>query len=402
MKAPLLFISHRIPYPPIKGEKIRSFNFLKYLSRNHEIYLACLIDDPMDMEAKDHLGPYVREMYVDAVQPKARKLRSGVALFKGEAITNRYFYSLKIQKEIDRITSRIHFQNVLCSSSPTAEYLYRSKNYRAVLSNASVIMDLIDVDSYKWRQYSKAAAWPMRWIYKKESEHLLSHENKIAATFDHIILTSENEKKLFLSQSPDSAPVAVIQNGVDLSYFSPKASSGFLGTSPNLVFTGVMDYYPNSEGVCWFACSVLPLIRKAIPDVHFYIVGSSPSNEVKALGQNDGITVTGFVEDVRDYIASADVCVVPLRIARGIQNKVLEAMAMGKPVVSTPQALGGIHAKADEEIVIADNAERFADQVLALISDPQRTQKMGDAARRCVERHYSWDNNLKAIEPLLA
>jgi sugar transferase (PEP-CTERM/EpsH1 system associated) len=402
MRSPLLFISHRIPYPPTKGEKIRSFNFLKYLSKNHDVHLACLIDDPMDMEAKDQLGSYVREMYVDVVQPKVKTLRSGVALFAGKAITNHYFYSAKIQKEIDRITSRITFKNVFCSSSPTAEYLYKSKNYRAVRSNASVIMDLIDVDSYKWRQYSGAATWPMNWVYKKESEHLLSHENRIAASFDHIILTSENEKRLFLSQSPDSAPVTVIQNGVDLDYFSPKEFSNNLSPRPNLVFTGVMDYYPNSEGVCWFARSVLPLIRKKIPEAHFYIVGSSPSNEVKALGRKGGITVTGFVDDVRDYIASADVCVVPLRIARGIQNKVLEAMAMGKPVVSTPQALGGIQAKQDEEIVVADSAERFAHQILALISDPQRAKKMGNAARRCVERHYSWDNNLKAIEPLLA
>lgn len=400
MKPSLLFISHRIPYPPNKGDKIRAYNILKYLAQQHEIYLAFLIDDPSDVVHLTYLTSLVREVFYDAINPRLKKVSSITALLGKSPVSVPYFYSVRLQKEIDGLLDRVKVDAVFCSSSPTAEYLYRSRHREVLFDRPIRIMDLIDMDSLKWRQYADTSRGIMRWVYRREARCLEEYERKIAGTFDHLLLVSESEKALFVDRIP-VGNVTAMPNGVDTEYFRPDYVSPFEKKGPVIVFTGAMDYWPNVQGVVWFVGHVFPQIKRVWPDVVFYIVGARPTSEVTALAQTEGVKVTGFVEDVRDYVAMADVCVVPLRIARGMQNKVLEAMAMGKSVVTTPGGLEGVSAESRREVAIASHEGDFSGEILKLFEYNDHLNKIGDNARSCVEKHYSWKSNLSLLITIL-
>lgn len=396
----ILFISHRIPYPPNKGDKIRSYNILRYLSRHHEVYLSFLIDDPGDRGYVHDLSPLVQELFSDTIHPRLKKAASITAFSAGLPISVPYFHSAKLQNNMDRLLDRVKVDAVFCFSSPTAEYIFRSRHRHSLLNNSISIMDFIDMDSLKWRQYADNCQGVMRWIYRRESRCLEAYERKISRSFDHLLLVSESERTLFLNRIACGNLLAV-PNGVDIDFFKPDYVSPLVKKGTALVFTGAMDYWPNIEGVIWFVRHVFPQIRKNRTDIAFYIVGSRPAPEVQALAQTEGVVVTGFVDDVRDYVAMADICVVPLRIARGIQNKVLEAMAMGKPVVTTPEGLEGIAAIPGKDILVAGDAAGFADQTSELLREPDRGAVLGQNARYCVESRYSWESNLSVLHTML-
>lgn len=393
----ILFLAHRIPYPPNKGDKIRSYNILQYLMKHHEVYLGCLIDETTDIQYIKPLQSQVKEFVFETIHPKLKKICCLHGIFQKKSISVCYFYSSGLQKKIDDLLDRIDFDVLFCFSSPMAEYYFRSNHKNRSTKHLIRIMDLIDVDSYKWTQYAEKSTGLKRSIYRYEARHLLQYEHRIAETFDQSLVVSEQEKNIFL-QGLAATNLTVVTNGVDLGFFNLYRSQRQQAQKPMLVFTGVMDYWPNIEGVQWFVERIFPRIRAAAPDTTFYIVGSRPTTEIRRLEQIEGIVVTGFVEDVRDYLVMADVCVVPLRIARGIQNKILEAMAMGKPVVTTSQAFEGINAVSGEEIVSADSEDMFAAAVIDLLQDTQKAESMGAKARQCVETHYSWDRNLSVLD----
>ena len=394
----ILFLTHRIPYPPNKGDKIRSYNILRYLVKYHEVYLGSLIDEKADIQYIDQLQSQVKEFIFDTIESRLKKIYCLCSILKNKPITVCYFYSRKLQKKIDTLLKNVDFDVLLCFSSPMAEYYFRSthKNKKPLI----YIMDLIDVDSYKWVQYAEKSSGPKRLIYSYEARCLSQYEHYIAENFNHLLLVSEQEKNIFLQRSA-ATNLLVVTNGVDLDFFNPNyPNSQYKVKKPTLVFTGVMDYWPNIEGVQWFVKWIFPRIQITIPDVTFYIVGSRPTAEIQCLEQITGIVVTGFVDDVRDYIAMADVCVVPLRIARGIQNKILEAMAMGKPVVTTSQAFEGIKAISGEEIMSTDDEEMFAAAVIELLQNKYKAESIGKRARQCMEIHYSWDKNLSILDEI--
>jgi len=393
----ILFLTHRIPYPPNKGDKIRSYNILQYLAKHHEVYLGSLIDEKADIQYINQLQSQVKEFVFETIQPQIKKICCLRSFFKNESISVCYFYSSRLQKKIDELFERIDFDALLCFSSPMAEYYFRSSHKNRGTKLLARIMDLIDVDSYKWTQYAEKSSGLKRLIYRYEARYLSQYEHRIAETFSHLLVVSEQEKNIFL-RGLAAANLSVVTNGVDLEFFNPRHPQRHQTQKPTLIFTGVMDYWPNIEGVQWFVEKIFPCIRAAVPDTTFYIVGSRPTTEIRRLERTKNIVVTGFVEDVRDYLAAADVCVVPLRIARGIQNKILEAMAMGKPVVTTPQAFEGIKAVSGEEIIPADDEDMFAAAVIDLLQDKQKAEIMGAKARRCMEAHYSWDRNLSVLD----
>ena len=232
-------------------------------------------------------------------------------------------------------------------------------------------MDFVDVDSDKWGQYSKHARFPMSWVYALEGRRLADYERKVAETFDHSIFVTEAEAKIFRNKNLHIKNITAISNGVDLDYFSPAFSQRqatrnqqlassiqppeTINQQPVIVFTGVMNYFANVDGVVWFTKEILPLIKKEIPEIRFYIVGSNPTKEVLSLALDSSVTVTGYVPDTREYLKMATVVAAPLRIARGIQNKVLEAMAMGIPVVATPQAFEGIEAEPGRDLILGED-----------------------------------------------
>lgn len=395
----LLFISHRLPYPPNKGDKIRSFNILKYLSKDFDIHLACIIDDENDVEKVNGLKPYVKELCFDLIHPALKKLRSATEIFRKKPISSGYFYSKRLQVFIDKWMDEVKINNVFCFSSPTAEYIFRSRHYKGAFGRAQKVMDLIDVDSEKWAQYAEKARFPMSLIYRIEASLLLLYEQRVAKEFNHLLLVSDAERKLFENKTKVKS-AKTIANGVDLNYFAPNTKDDRLNGPPKIIFTGAMDYWPNIDAVSWFVKDVFPDIKKVFGDAEFYIVGGHPTKEVSSLGRERDVFVTGYVDDIRRYIAMADVCVIPLRVARGIQNKVLEALAMGKSVVTTPQGLEGINAVPERDLLLASDSSIFSDKVNQLLADPLRAKEIGFNARRCAENGYSWQKNLNALDEL--
>ena len=430
-KTKILFLAHRIPYPPNKGDKIRSFNELKYLSKNHQIDLACLADDSNDIKYKIELKHYCRHVHVEPLNKTSSKIKGLFQLLTGGSISVGYFYNRKVQKVVNQWLSENPYDAIFCFSSPMAEYIFRS---HLQAPRATLIMDFCDFDSDKWRQYAQRSRLPLNLIYQLESKRLLAYEKKINQSFNHSLFVSQKEADLFVNAFPKARNLTVIPNGVDHEYFSPDYSEasrikGFndsRGTNPThetnktnttnltnptnstnqtnkptLLFTGAMDYHANVDGVTWFCQNIFPGIKKQYPNACFYIVGSNPHSDVCALTKIDGVHVTGFVDDIRPYYKMADVCVIPLRLARGVQNKVLEAMAMAKPVVTTSAAIQGITAVDSQHLILADGPHDFVESVNNLCNDMNRRETLALAGRRFVKQHYDWDTNLHFLDGLI-
>jgi len=404
----ILYIAHRIPYPPNKGDKIRTFNEIKYLSASHEIHLACLADNPDDMKYEINLRKYCEKIKIIPLNTKLAKIKSLLALFGKAPLTISYFYSRSLQKTINNWLSQTQYEAVLCFSSPMAEYLFQSPVLNPSLnSNIPVlIMDFCDIDSEKWEQYAGRTRFPLNIIYKIEKKRLFQYEKQINNIFHHSVVVSQREKDLFQDLYPNAKNITAIPNGVDHEYFSPTACFNNLKSErenhdPIIVFTGAMDYYANIEGVTWFCHDILPGIKKEFPRTKCYIVGSNPALKVKDMENIEGVKVTGFVDDIRPYYQLADVCVVPLRIAAGIQNKVLEAMSMEKSVVTTAKALEGIPAVIDEHILIEDNPQNFSSTVIKLLKNSEQRKTLGTNARKFVKYEFNWKTNMKMLGSLL-
>lgn len=387
----LLLLIHRIPYPPNKGDKIRSYHLLKHLARDYKVHLATFVDDADDWQHVPTVEKMCASSHFASLNPTLARVRSLGALVKNRSLSLDYYRDAGMQRWVDQTVAAHKIERVLVFSSAMAQYADKYPNARRVV-------DFCDVDSDKWRQYADKKSWPMSWLYRHEARQLLSYERQVAREYDASLFVSAPEADLFRQLAPESdARIGFFSNGVDTDYFSPDAagSSPFKAGERAIVFTGAMDYWPNVDAVQWFAQDVMPLLRARLPDLVFYIVGARPTPAVLELGKQANIVVTGTVPDVRPYIAHACAAVAPLRIARGIQNKVLEAMAMATPVVVSPQALEGIEAEPGRELVLAQNATGFADAVASLLA--RQDNSMGLAARARVERKYSWPSNLACI-----
>jgi len=393
----LLFLSHRIPYPPNKGDKIRSFHLLRHLARRFVVHVGTFIDDDDDWQHVEALKAQCNggEVLVLPLRKKPATARSLVGLVTGEALSLPYYRDAALRRWVDDLLARRPIRRAVVFSSPMAQYLERHDILR--------VADIVDVDSDKWTQYAAKARWPASWIYAREGRRLLAYERHVASTFDASYFVSPAEAALFHRLAPESVSrVSHFGNGVDTLYFSPDVThpDPFPAEEEALVFTGAMDYWPNVDAVTWFAQEALPAIRRERPGAVFYIVGSRPTPAVQALAGIDGVRVTGTVPDVRPYLAFARAVVAPLRIARGIQNKVLEAMAMARPTVVTQQALEGIDAQPGRDLVLApEDGPGFAKSVLDLLDHDD--DRIGRSARDRVVTRYGWDANLEPVAKVL-
>ena len=306
-----------------------------------------------------------------------------------------------------------------------AEYIFRSEFFSNYFSTyqfriphsafriPKLIMDFCDLDSDKWLQYSCSSRFPMTLVYRTESSRLLEYECQVNQHFDHSVFVSQNEADLFLGRCPHARNVSVIPNGVDYEYFSPKqltpSTQSFMEDSqpatrnsqPILLFTGAMDYRANIDGVTWFCNKIYPIVKRRFPQVKFYIVGANASAKVRSLATNDSVKVTGFVEDILPYYAAATICVIPLRFARGVQNKVLEAMAVGKAVVTTSKGINGICAIPREHLLVEDEPQGFAEAVSQLLTDRILSERLGERAREFAMIGHDWPTHMKKLEVLL-
>jgi len=394
----LLFLAHRIPYPPDKGDKIRSFHLLQHLARRYRVHLGTFIDDARDWSHVERVKKMCGETCFIALHPARAKLRSLAAFATGEPLTLRYYRSAGLARWVDGLLGSRRIERALVFSSAMAQYVEGSS-----ADGMRRVLDFVDLDSDKWRQYSRHKHGPMRWLYRREADTLFEFERRYAAVFDASLFVSEAEARLFTTQAPEAAArVSVVENGVDTEYFSPQRAypNPYAADEAALVFTGAMDYWANVDAVEWFAREVFPQVRANFPQARFYIVGTRPTRAVLDLAQLPGVRVTGTVPDTRPYLAHARAAVAPLRIARGVQNKVLEAMAMARPVVASSQVVAGVRPCAELLEWSADEPETAARLLLRLLREPS-TAALGDALRAHVARNYSWNENLARVEAIL-
>ena len=394
----LLYLVHRFPYPPNKGDKIRSYHLLKHLSQSYRIHLGAFVDDEKDLEYLDTVKAFCDETCFVNLRPAFARLRGLYGLISNQPLTLPYYADSELQEWVKGVLERRPIKTILIFSSAMAQYVSHVRRGRRVV-------DFVDIDSDKWKQYAVTARWPMNWVYSRESRLLLDYERQVAQEFDSATFVSEAEASLFKQLAPEAASkVSYFNNGVDSDYFSPAynhANPYPAGITP-LVFTGAMDYWANGDAVEWFSRRVLPLINLHLPRVKFYIVGARPTPAVQALAALPGVVVTGAVPDVRPYLAHSELAVAPLRIARGVQNKVLEAMAMEKAVIASSQAAEGIFAVRGHELVVADDEGEFSNCVVELLrTEPELRRAIGHAARARVLASYNWEKNLARIAALL-
>jgi len=389
----ILFLTHRIPYPPDKGDKIRAWNVLRHLASRHRVHLGAFIDAPEDVHGIEHLERVCASVFWRPLSPRLARLRSLLCLLSGAPLTQGYFGDARFRADTDRVVAR---------HKPSLFYIYSSAMapYVAHHRGARVIIDMVDVDSEKWRQYAETSHGPARLIYAREGRALLALERQAAAAADAVVFVSRAEAALFARLAPESASrIHCVSNGVDGDYFSPSATlTNPLGDRPAIVFTGMMNYRPNVEAMSWFVGQVMPRLRAHPTAPCLWIVGSNPCRAVLALAGPD-VRVTGRVPDVRPYLGHATAVVAPMQIARGIQNKVLEAMAMGGAVVVTPQVREGLDYCGDEELLTAATPAAFADAVACILDGA--AGPIGARARSRVMRDYGWRASLAALDRLV-
>ncbi len=400
----LAFLTQRIPYPPNKGDKIRSWHLLAHLARHYTVHLGCLVDDPDDWQHLPELERLCASVHAAKLEPRRARLRSLRGLVDGRPLTLPYFFDRGLARWVDRLhrDRPIAAQLVYCSSM--VPYAERVAGFGRGAPGLRVI-DFMDVDSDKWAQYARSRGFPGRWIYGRESRRLALAERDFARRADVCLLVSDAEAALFRERTGLAEDrVRGMSNGVDIGYFDPARAhpSPYPPGGPVLVFTGMMDYWANIDAVTWLAEQVLPRLRERAGGVRLAIAGARPAPAIRRLGEVDPeVLVTGRVADIRPYVAHADIVVAPLRIARGVQNKVLEGMAMAKPVVATPQAFEGIRATPTRHLLIADGAERFADAVVGLLGDAAGRARLGAAAREHVAATYTWASQLARLDDVL-
>ena len=391
--ANILYLVHRLPYPPNKGDKVRSFHLLKHLAKNHKVFLGTFVDDPDDLRHLDAVRGYCAELCAVRLHPKRATLRSLNGLLTGEPLTLPYYRDAALRRWVAEVSMAHRMDAAVIFSSAMAQYV----DLRARMP---VFVDFVDVDSEKWTQYGRTHSGPKAWIYRREGARLLAYEREVAMGAARGFFVTENERDLFRRLAPEcSLRVEAMCNGVDADYFKPDFSmqSPFPPGEQAIVFTGAMDYHPNEDAAIWFAREVMPLVRAEHRNTRFHVVGRSPTAAVQALA-SDSVVVTGTVPDVRPYLQHAAVVVAPLRIARGIQNKILEAMAMARPVIASAECAAGVDAKRGEEFFSAAGALDFVKGIGNILGAPAQAVAMGQAARQCVIARYSWEAHLATID----
>lgn len=393
----LLYLVHRLPFPPNKGDKVRSYHLLKHLAAHHRVFLGTFIDDPEDEVHVEAVRRYCADLHIARLTPKWARVVSLSGLLNNQALSLPYYGNAGLQAWVERTVREQRIDAVVVFSSVMARFVDK-------LPNLAQLIDFVDVDSHKWTQYAARHRWPMSWLYRREGERLLAFERAVAARSTRSFFVTQAEVDLFCSLAPECAgKVEAMCNGVDADYFSPEHElpSPFGADELPVVFTGAMDYWPNVDAASWFANEALPQLAREWPRLRFFIVGRSPTPAVQSLA-GSRVVVTGTVPDVRPYLRHAAVVVAPLRLARGVQNKILEAMAMGLPVIASRECATPIDAVPERDFLTAGSIDDFIAQVSALLREPARAAAIGGAGRKRVVERYSWDAHLSTIDRHIA
>jgi len=361
---------------------------IKHLSQKHSVVVGSLAHNHGELEKGTELKDYCDDIVCEVIPSSVRWARAALSLFTSMPSSVAYFWSPELFRRVRERLSASRFDLIFVHCAFMAQYVPDS-------TDAYRILDFGDLDSAKWDEYAAFRRFPLSLGYRLEAKKLRQYEREQAARFDRCTVTTSGEKNEFDGLGVSTA-CTVIANGVDTAYFSPDRTAA--PGAPTVAFLGRMDYFPNVDGVCRFVEQVFPLIRARVPNVEFRIVGSAPLRKVQDLAKNPGVLVTGHVPDIRSHLKDACVSIAPLRIARGTQNKILESMAMGIPVVATPEAAKGVSATPGRDFIVADNNESFANHVVSLLGNIELRRKFSRAARQQVEQAHLWPNSMAMLD----
>lgn len=396
----ILIIAQRCPYPPNKGEKIRTFHQLRFLlERGHQVVLASPYEDESEQRYFEALSK-LHDVKVINEKLSSKPIRLLTGVVKHQALSTSNFYHPKLQAKIDHELTTKNIDLILCCASSVAQYVFQSKVLATLAHIPQLIMDFMDVDSDKWAQYEKSHSWPMSWVYARESKLITKFEARIVKKFDHCLLITQTEVDLFERIHGSAPNLMAIENGLDTQAFYPPEKPRLTDT-PHFLFAGVMDYAPNIDAVMWFMDHVWHDIKKQWPQAKFCIAGMDPSDKIKKLAEKDGIEITGFVEDIKPYFDKANIFVAPFRIARGVQNKILQAFACGLPVIATSMGAEGIRCQAEQDILLADTPDQYIDKIKLLITDEQKYRLLSKNALATITQNYSWESILAPMATML-
>jgi sugar transferase (PEP-CTERM/EpsH1 system associated) len=413
----VLLLTHRVPCPPDRGDRIRAFHLLARLARHARVTLACPTDEPITDDQLDTLRGLTAGLLIERDTPAARLRRLAVARLLGEPLTPAHFDLPRLAERVLADHAREPFDAVVCFCTGMHRYAQRLAD---TAPRPRLVLDMVDLDSAKWARLADpgslahtppaprprfALARLRHAVYRYEARRLAELERQAVRTYDAVALVNPTETRRYREAALPADPrhragrhfadIACSTNGVDLDRFAPTPVPR---GSKVVLFTGVLDYAPNIQAVDWFARHCLPLLRRDAPGTTFRIVGKSPGAAVRRLAMLDGVELVGPVPDPRPHLHDAAVVVAPLHVAPGVQNKVLEAMAAGRPVVATPAAASGIDATPGTHLLTADHPTRFALLCGYLLHQPVAAAQIAAAARRQVERTHRWD---AALDPLI-
>ena len=386
----ILFVCHRFPYPPKRGGKIRPFNTIRHFSRTHEVTVCSLARSTAEREEGRGLAAHCRRVEVALVDDRIQALRMVARLGSSSPSSMGFFRSARLARRIRELLARERFDLVFVHCSSVAPYV-------ADFAGAPKIIDFGDMDSQKWLEYARYKPFPLSLGYRLEAAKLEAAEKRLAGHFDLCTTTTRAEWETLESYGTGQ-PTDWFPNGVDSEYFAPVDAP----YEPDTIsFVGRMDYYPNQECMFRFCSAVLPRVRERRPAVKLLIIGADPSRAVQRLGELPGVTVTGSVPDVRPALRGSALMVAPLHIARGTQNKILEALACGVPVVTSAIAAGGVDAGAGEHLLVADGAPDCAAAVLRILEDPQERERLARAGRARMLTHHAWDRSMQRLDGIV-
>lgn len=390
-------LTHRTPFPPDKGDKIRTHHLLTRLAARCEVHLVAFAEPPADIAHAARLRRHFASVTLVPIDLRVQKVKALTTLLTRRPLTLSVFHSDALARVVDGLARDLRPDALFAESTSMAPY---------ALAHPAVplVMDFVDVDSAKWAAYAENASPAKAAVFRREAETLRAYEAEVARRARISVITAPREKSLLDAIAP-GADVRVLANGVDTDYFAPR-DEGDARTAPppSVVFFGAMDYAANVEAAVWLVERVLPRLRARYADFRVTLAGSKPDPAVQRLAQTPGVTVTGYVADIRPHVQGAAVCAIPLRVARGVQNKVLEAMAMGVPVVASPAAAEGIAATPGESLSVApvdDDGRAFSEAIVQLLDDRAEAAAMARAARAVVVERYGWQPQADALYALL-
>ena len=409
----LLLLSHRVPYPANKGEKIRTFNQLSQLvNKGHKVTVVTPVEDEQSRTYVQQLSERLKIKVVHA--PLGNRLLRILGGFTSrQALTVTNFYSEDLQQQINSLIIAEKPDAIMCSSSAMSRYIFQSSTAALIEEqNIRLVMDFMDLDSLKWQQYAELKPWPLSLVYKREAKLVSELESRVLHHFDSSMFVSKEEKDLLELEPEIMSKVHAIANGVDRGAYHPAevedtattntAKQKLFGdAAPVVLFTGVMDYFPNIEAVVWFADEVWPALLQKHPQAKFVVAGMRPSRKITDLEKRSRIEVTGFVDDILPLYQQADFMVAPFKVGRGIQNKVIQSMACGLPVIASPAGAAGIKYVNMEHLIIAETTEDYLSATETLLNDTDRYQKIRSNALELIESQFSWESETARLEKLL-